>query len=352
MLTLASAVADRFTWHVVSTGGAAQFMAAQLPGSVLHDLDTFSPENWPAFLDIAPSGSLVISGTHPEFAAWAIGHGYQVGMVDTLDWMWPTLPDIVSKAEFHLIQEYFGEQRQAGLRREIVQPIVDPALWHATGGSPQPGTALIGFGGMHLPGGDDVVAAYVRWFLNAAVPLLIDHARVTEITIVGGRTDLSKLVPAPWRTHPAVRVRTAMDRASYAHAARTAEHLIVSPGLTSIYECAAGRLTPLWQPGFSMSMLLQARHLLASGYPHVAAWTWQTEAADHIADLPEADGVRHVADRITATVNHTDPAGKTVHTALASYLDRPGDAPALRIPLDPNLPDGADLFTAHLERLS
>jgi hypothetical protein len=352
VLTLARAVGDRFDWHVVSTGGAAQFVRSQLPGAVLHDVDTFSPEHWPAFVDIAPPGSLIVSGTNPEFAAWAIRHGYRVGLIDTLDWMWPALPHDLGKAEFHLVQAYFASPlRAAEDGREVVRPIVDPALWPTVGASPRGGAVLIGFGGMHLPGGDSLVAAYVRWFLRAALPVLIDHAKASEITIAGGRADLADLVPDPWRNHPAVRVHAAMDRTSYARAARAAEHLLLSPGLASIYECAAAQLTPLWQPGFSMSMLLQVRHLLGTGYPQVASWPWQVEAADHIAGLPEADGVQHVANRIAATINDADPAGDMVRTALHAYLERSTDAPDFRVPVDSALPDGAALFTAHLERL-
>src|SRR6266568_1057538 len=70
LLTLARAFADRFDWHIVSTGGAAEFLRVQLPGAVVHELDTFTAAAWPAFLDIAEPGSLIISCTNPEFAAW------------------------------------------------------------------------------------------------------------------------------------------------------------------------------------------------------------------------------------------------------------------------------------------
>ncbi|WP_165984062.1 hypothetical protein [Streptomyces sp. YIM 98790] len=352
MLTLARAVPRDVAWHVVSRGGAARFVHSELPGAARHELDTFAPAHWPAFLDIAPPGSLVISGTNPEFAVWAIRHGYRVGIVDTLDWMWRGLPDGLEGAEFHLAQAYFGDHRPTpGDRREYVRPIVDPSLWGPTGPSARDGSVLIGFGGMHLPGGENLVAAYVRWFLGAALPVLTERDAAARIVIAGGRADLAGLVPDPWRTHPAVRVRPAMDRAAYARTARTVQHLIASPGLTSLYECAHSRLTPLWQPGFSMSMVLQIRNLLGTGYPHVAAWPWQAEAAEHIAGLPESAGVAHVAARIADTVRITDPAGETIRKALLGYLDRPEDGPALRLPLPESLPDAGALFAAHLDRL-
>lgn len=209
LLALIGGLAGRFDWHVVSAGGAAQFVRAQLPGAVLHDLDTFEPRNWSAFLGMAEPGSLVVSSTNPEFAAWAIRNGYRVGLIDTLDWMWPALPDVLDAAEFHLVQAYFGASASSasdiGGRRQAIRPIVDPGLWTADGIHVQSGTALIGFGGMRLPSGNDVVAAYVRWFLGAVLPMLVDEAGAVEITIAGGRADLSELVPRRWRTHPVVR---------------------------------------------------------------------------------------------------------------------------------------------------
>lgn len=359
LLTLVGALGDRFHWHAISTGGAAEFLRAQLPGVIVHDLDTFIPTAWPDLRDIAAPGSLIISATNPEFAAWAIRQGYRIGLVDTLDWMWQTLPDVLNNAEFHLVQAYFGVSPpvagphsgpRSGPRRQVIRPIVDPALWPATGPSPRPGTALIGLGGMHLPGGDETVAAYVRWLLGATLPTLLDHA-ADEITIAGGRADLAELVPPEWRAHPAITTRSGMNRRHYAEAVRTAEHVIASPGLASIYECAAARLTPLWQPGYSMSMILQCRHLQATGYPHVAAWPWLDEAAAHIAGLPEAEGLRYVADRMSGTIGAIDPDGATMTKALLRYLERDDASPALRLPLHPDLPDGAALLAAHLGRL-
>lgn len=352
LLALINGIAEDFAWHVVSTGGAAAFARRQLPDAACHDLDTFDPSAWPALLRVAPPASLVVSCTNPEFAAWAIRHGYRVGVVDTLDWMWPTLPDALSDAEFHLVQAYFAAPAGRGGGQEVVRPIVDPTLWPPSGNRRRPGTALIGFGGMHLPGGDDLVAAYVRWLLAAALPVLVEHAGATHVTIAGGRSDLAALVPKPWHAHPTVRVRAALDRASYAGLARAAEHLVISPGLTSIYECAASALTPLLQPGFSMSMILQLHNVALTGYPHLSAWPWLTEAARTVAGMPEADGVRHVASRIAATMREADPDGETIGKALMRYVERAEESPGLRVPVDPGLPDGAALLAAHLGRLA
>jgi hypothetical protein len=354
LLSLIRPVVHDYDWHVVSTGSAAAFALAQLPGATLHEMDTFSSHSWPHFAGVAPAGAPVVSVTNPGFAGWALRNGYRVGIVDTLDWMWDGHDLALSDAEFHLVQFYFGSAPPwAATGRDRVRPVVDAALWPAaTPRDTVPGSAVLGFGGMHLPGADDIVAAYVRWVLGAVLPLLTGQSDITSITIAGGRPDLPSLVPEPWSTHPAVRVRTGLSQAEYAGIARTAEHLVCTPGLASIYECAAGGLTPLWQPGFNMSMVLQSRHLAATEYPYLASWPWLPEVAEHIAGLPEEEGVRYVAEHIMSTVRDADPSGECLAKPLARYVESAGTRSALIIPVDPSLPSGQELFAASLSRLA
>jgi hypothetical protein len=354
LLSLVRPVAHDYDWHVVSTGSAAAFAVAQLPGATLHELDTFSSRGWTRFAGIAPAGAPVVSVTNPGFASWALQKGYRVGIVDTLDWMWDSHDQALADAEFHLVQFYFGSALpRVATRGERVRPVVDAALWPASGpGESVPGSVVIGFGGMDMPGADTVVAAYVRWVLAAVLPLLAGQAGITSITIAGGRPDLPSLVPEPWPTHPAVRVRTGLSQEEYAGIARRAEHLICSPGLASIYECAAGGLAPLWQPGFSMSMVLQSRHLASTGYPYLASWPWLPEAAERVAGLSEEEGVQYVTERIVSTIRDTDPSGECLAKPLARYVESAGTRSALVIPVDPSLPSGPELFAASLSRLA
>ncbi len=353
LLSLLRPVAHHYDWHIVSTGVAAEHVRAELPGATLHDLDTFHPDGWAAFEAAAPPGARVVSVTNPQFAAWAVGRGYCVGVVDTLDWMWGHDPAL-DGARFHLVQSSLvGGTTPPSGRREYVRPIVDASLWpSATVHAPVPGEVVVGFGGMGLPGADDLVAHYTRWFLGAALPVLVERVPAAAVTVAGGRKDLVDLVPGDWASHPAVRVRPGLTQAEYASIAQRAEHLLSSPGLASIYECATGGLTPLWQPGFNMSMLLQVRQLAETGYEHLVAWPWMTEVADHIAGIPEDEGVRCVAERIESTISSADPGGELVATGVARYLGRPDRRGSFRLAVDGSLPDAAPLFAAHLERIS
>lgn len=353
MLALLAEAPAGIDWHIVTTGSAADFARQELPQATHHDLDTFDVACWPRFLDIAPPGSLVVSNTNPEFAAWAVDHGHEVGVVDTLDWMWPTIPRALDKARFHLVQAFFGHRatgRQTSGGAEVVAPIVDWTLWSPPPPEARPGSAVVGFGGMHLPGHQDLVGAYVHWLLAAVLPVLVDETGLAEVTVVGGRRDLVDLVPPAWRHHEAVRVRPAATRAEHAALCRSARHLLLSPGLTGIHECAASGLAPFLHPGFSMSMAFQSLRVAAIRYPYACAWPWLGEAAERLAGLPEQDGVTRVAAHIRASLDAGPASASFLTHGLRRYLTRDLHTPALEVRPAGEYPRAGQRLAHHLQR--
>jgi hypothetical protein len=356
-LALINGVEEPYDWHLVSSGSAAAFAQAHLPNAAHLQLDTFGRASRRQFRGLAASGSLTISITNPDFAAWAAGEGYAVGIVDTLDWMWPSLPAGVDQAQFHLTQLFFGDTAKAARphpQAEVVRPIVDPSLWRIGDRQPSPGTAVIGFGGMHLPlrFGDRLVADYTRWLLGAALPILLDQSGIAKVSIVGGRPDLQNLVPPQWSDHPAVEVRPSLPQPLYSELLRSAKYLLLSPGLGSLYECAASGLTPLLQPGWNMSMLLQAYHLERNGYEHLCPWPWLAEAAGDIGDLPEHQGLVYLARRIQQAIREDlhNPESLLVKPILRYVELREMSAP-LSFKVPDELPTAAERLSHHLQSL-
>jgi hypothetical protein len=349
-LSLVGPVIDAYSWHVVSSGTAARFALSQLPGAVIHELDTFSRHRRLDFLGIAPPGSVVVSVTNPHFAAWAAGLGYRVGVVDALDWLWDSSPAGAERFGFHLVQDYFGPSAGPGVvsgRRLTIRPVVDSLHWKPA--QTRPGTAVVGFGGMSVPGGMRRNGEYAQWLLAAALPVLLDVAGCRRVSVIGGRTDLSSFVPPPLAGHPALRIHPGLGRAEYAALVRESEHIIVTPGLGTIHECAHAGLTPLFQPGFCVSMVRQLKDLSDAGYPYVAAWPWLDRAAAAVTGLPEVEGLELLAGLIDDTLRHATPEECGVTQALTRYIGR--DSPA-RLPLaDRGFPDGRDLFAHHLRKL-
>jgi hypothetical protein len=355
-LTLINGLEDPPEWHLVSSGSAAEFARLHLPDAFHHELDTFDPACWERFPGLRAPGSLIISLTNPEFAGWAAREGCAVGVVDTLDWMWPVLPAGVEETCLHMTQAYFHNDAMTRLpspSARVVRPIVDPRLWRSQRPTPAPGTAVIGFGGMHLPVpfGDELVATYTRWFLAQALPLLVNEAEMSTITIVGGRSDLSSLVPEEWSQHRAIEVRPRLSRSEYSRLLRSAEHLLLSPGLGSLYECSTSGLAPLLQPGWNMSMLLQAFHVSELLYEHMCRWEWLEEAVGDVKGKPEGEGLALLVRRIRETIHEDQAASESfLLKPIRTYLERGEGSAPLRLPLPMALPSAVDLLNDHLER--
>jgi hypothetical protein len=357
-VALINNIQDPYDWHVVSTGSAAAFAQAHLQGATHHRLDTFARASWEQFRGLAPSGALTVSVTNPDFAAWAAEEGYLVGIVDTLDWMWPSLPATVDQVSFHLAQAFFGHTATADRRRpptEVVEPIVDLALWCTGGVERRPGTVVIGFGGMHLPlpFGDRLVADYTRWMLGAALPILVERPDISKVTIVGGRLDLPSLVPSPWSRHPAIEVYPPLPQPRYSELLRSATYQLLSPGLGSLYECAASGLTPLLQPGWNMSMLLQSYHVARTGYRHLCRWPWLEEAVADISDKPEDDGLTYLAERIWQTIREDLRRPESMLAGpILRYLESGQAADPLRLEVSGTLPTATERLSHYLQSAS
>jgi hypothetical protein len=348
-IVLLEATIDDRNWQVVSTGSALRFCREHLPGLVYHDLDTSTPAAWDAFRLVAPRGSLVMSNTNPEFAVWALQQGYDVGIVDTLDWMWNELPHELNRAQFHLVQAFFGGYRSAaraaGMHPREIGPIVVSGLHKPESpGEQDGGHVVIGFGGMHVPFDEGLATSYTAWFLDATLPVLLDEHTTDRLTLVAGHRELPELVPSRWARDPRLDVRTGMSRTDYARLLRSAGHVLVAPGLTTLFECAHGRLQPFLQPGFNMSMVLQSHQVRATGYSYVAVWPWLIDATQELASLPEAEGVALVSAHLRRIIqgDETD----WLLSALRAYLERDQDIGPLDLPVRRDLPSAVEAFRA------
>jgi hypothetical protein len=290
---------------------------------------------------------LFVSNPDPVFAAWALGNGYRVGVVDTLDWMWNEVPLGLSDAEFHLVQWFFGSRRsasaEAGLSSCLVAPLVRSS--QAFGSRPTQGrteasSVVITFGGMTVPRSDGRSLAYARWVLSSLLsPEVMNGVQV--IHVVGGLPGLEEAATCRG-LDGRVQVHVALAPDSLQDLYANATHIVATPGLTTIYELASMGAEALLLPGFSMSMLLQARALATSGYEHVAEWDWALPVCDSILGLPEEEGLALVASRLDQSVTETN--GDWVARAFARYRLRTIGTGPLRINIPAKVADPAELF--------
>ncbi|MFI6910398.1 hypothetical protein ACIBKY_54770 [Nonomuraea sp. NPDC050394] len=322
--------------HILATGESARHLLRERPGCTHHDVNTLRP---PSCSGVVPPGALIVSITNPEFAAWALEQGHEVGVVDVLPWLWPLSrpaaePD-PARLRFHLVQAGFGPLPHG----EPVAPVVDRALWRRSA-PPRPDLAVIGFGGMGMRGADHPLGAFARWLLAAALPVLVDRAHVV---VAGGAADLAALLPPGWARHPAVEVRPAVPAAGYATLLCTAGQVLIPAGMSTLHECASAGIAPFVQPGWTISTMLAAQRLAEDGYPHACRWPGQREAFAQVLGRPEPELIARAA-RIVAG-GMADPDFLTA--ALRRFLERGAEHVPLPL-VHAGLPRAADRLAEHV----
>ncbi|MFD9941266.1 hypothetical protein ACFWYW_44750 [Nonomuraea sp. NPDC059023] len=322
--------------HLLATGESARHLLRERPGCAHHDVNTLRPDLCAGLL---PPEALVVSITNPEFAAWALEQGHEVGVVDVLPWLWPLArpaaePD-PARLRFHLVQAGFGPHPHG----EPVAPIVDTALWRP-GVARRPHLAVIGFGGMGMSGTGHHLATFARWFLAAVLPVLVERARVV---VAGGSRDLTALLPYGWADHPAVEVHSAVPAAGYATLMGAAGHVLIPAGMSTLHECASAGITPFVLPGWTISTMLATDRLAEEGYPYACPWPGQRAAFEPVLGRPEPELVQRAA-RIAADGMTT---ADFLTSALRRFLARgPAHVP---LPLAPEtLPRAADRLAEHV----
>lgn len=336
---------------IFSSGNAAKLLYATLPSAELVELDCSRPANWPAFVSRVPAASPVLT-LSPSFAQFASGSGYRVGLVDQLDWMWDDQADTLSGLAFHIIQAYFGlDPCRQGRRGKLVNPIVDPCFTSRASRTEVTNSAVLGFGGMSMMGRANAADGYVHWMLNSALPILLDEGGCETVVIVGGRAELDSLVPPRWRQDRRLSFVTAAPPDDYAQLLRCSRHQLLTPGLATIYECAALGIAPLLGPGLNKSMLLQLDDLVRLGYRHIVRWPFHDELCRQVRELPQPAALLHIRAAIgravdAATVN----SGGWASASIREYVTEPTARVPLALP-DHDCPDARDAIRAALSEL-
>jgi hypothetical protein len=269
-----------------------------------------------------------------------------VGIVDALDWMWHATPLGVEHAGFHLVQGYYGPDRggyERQQKRVSVAPIVDPRWGRRA--NVVPTRAVILFSGMSVP--EPVpVADYAHWFLTTAVPVLEQH--VDEIIILGS-SGLTRALPPELAAKPFVRVIAGLlNRPDYVAMVKSAAHVLAVPGVATIYELYKAGIDAFYQPGFSVSMLMQLADLCQSGQRWHARWPWDEQFNARAEGLSENEALSILARRIAGSLSASH--AEFVRSNIEAYLQRtPGPLPDLSRLF--RLPDPCTSFCKSLEAL-
>lgn len=268
---------------LISTGGALRFAQRQFPTHPTIDLDTYrDPEGCARTLSrLLPPNSLLISNSHPRFADAALRLNMRVGVVEILDWLWPSLPASLSQAAFHIVQQALPNVRPlhgvAVEQRPLVEwtrPFIDERRWAPPTSRPNDGQVIIGLAGMSFPVAPDIPGRYSHWVARNVIPELLASGRCKQVLVAGGALGLEAMLQeskAPALDDSRVVIVGPMSPSDYADAVKSSEFQLLAPGLTSIYEAAFAEIRPLFLPGYNISAVLQA-HQLVDIYKSVVEW--------------------------------------------------------------------------------
>lgn len=348
-LDITEPFATAYRWHVLAAGNAAAYIRQERPGIDVIPFDGFNRDNWPKLHTIVPPDAPLVSLSHPGFAAYAAQHGYNVCLVDQLDWMWDANPAGIDEVYLHLVQYYFGKSSAKARAENAIEirPIVTPLVPVRQRAKGAFGT-VVGLGGMAIAGNPAGGDAYAKWVLPHILSALEDTPEAFPVCVVGGSPNLPSIVGALGddRVSPYVGV----TRSVYMRMLQGSSFQILTPGLASIYEAAVVGFSPFFQPGVNKSMLLQVHSLSATGYPFTMLWPWFEAVQPELKSLAAADALAMIKNHIATSIGGEDNSGEILETAIRSYVLHRDHKP-LPIYLPAALPDGSMLLEQALERL-
>jgi len=260
--------------------------------------------------------------------------------LDSLAWMWPSIPDAVERARTYFVQEYLLAASTSGGRfpanTERVPPIVSPSLcqrraaWEA-----QRGYLLVNLAGCRNPFfPPDYYERYVTRMLQGLAAALERIARggqraITRVVVCGNQELLDAARGADWSGVPVRVEQRFLPPREFLLELRRCELFLTSPGLTATLEALALGVPCRFLLPQNYSQFRILSHYRSLGLER-ALWP-DAFVSERLRDpaLPEEDGVREV--------------GRLMNAYLDSGVETLADAFEALFALDPSDEESAVL---------
>lgn len=268
----------------ITYGEALKFLIDSTDFSYI-ELDTRVESNFEQFDKLISKDDLIISNTNVELSTFLIENSFNLIVVDTLYWMWNSLPKTYCDYKRFIAQAYYGKSVSELSPKDVCKPIINYEMWRKTD-EIDANAVLVSFGGMAEPGDN----SYLIENALQMVEIISDYFKASgsEIYVVGGLFDKNVDYGVDKNVHivgqlDKVKYRTLVDRCKY---------LFLSPGLTTIYEMAFAKRTFCLLPGLNVSQIYQVYQLNKEcGYPYCVLWPSTEELVNKFSAIPELEGI-------------------------------------------------------------
>jgi hydroxymethylcytosylglucuronate/cytosylglucuronate synthase len=236
---------------------------------------------------------LFINVMNPISAEFAQRKGVPIAVVDSLFWMWESLPEALSQADLYIIQGFPKIASQLGRfaikNSLVVGAIVDDNI----AGVERANQLLVNFGGLRSKLVDaEVRSLYVLRAVEALNEALAGH-RFDRIVIVGDPEGIGEAAKHVRIERAEVKL---LGHNEFLYELDRSVGLISSPGLTTTYEAFTHGTPVAFLPPQNWS-----QYLILLALRDAAAAPWSLHWTDCYPDvavsdiMPEALGVQHVA---------------------------------------------------------
>ncbi|WP_416778133.1 hypothetical protein ACNFJN_08095 [Xenorhabdus budapestensis] len=266
----------------------------------IYECDTTSCTALSHYTEIIAGAKLYITNTNPNSINFVSNLGIPIIYIDTLFWMWDSLPVDLRHIEKTFIQNFHGVEFKIAKfhsklgNYQVVPPIIHSSVYQYMMDPSESDGILITLGGI-----DTVYADTSDFYFHFLQDLLTisNLNQEPNITIAGGGNTINKLANLFAKTHPHIKI-SCLERQDFLQRLHHARKVLANPGLTTFYECTILNKDVFFLPPQNYSQQLQLEIYLKNYYSNEYGFLWSREYGypDIPADIPEKEGIRLIQE--------------------------------------------------------
>lgn len=268
-LALSKYLVEKYDVNFIASSKALEFLC--MSSSLgYYDLDTRNEACFDQIRKFASTDDIFISNTNVEFSTYLLERNYKTVVIDTLYWMWNSIPSIYENHKLFIQQAYYGNPRASFLQKKTCAPIIDYSLWESSEENfYKSDEALLTLGGMEEPGDFSYIIRGSEVLISHITAVLKKHG-IKRLHLVGG---LTKLIPYINSNGVDLIVHGIVSPIEMVSLTKVCKYIFANPGLTALYELANANCSVFFLPGFNVSQIYQVSALQSAlNYKNCVVW--------------------------------------------------------------------------------